>query len=238
MNISLIIPAYNEKNKIREDIKAASDFMVINNFRGEIIVVDDGSLDETSRFAREIPVDQTIDKRVIDYRTNTGKGFAVKKGILEAVSEYIVFIDSGNCVPYSNILRGIKLIQDGICDISHGSRHLPDSLIIRPKKWHRGLASIIFRKFIKLFFKIPLNLTDTQCGLKIYRKEIAHELYHESITKGFLFDIEIILRACKKGYRIKEFPIEWTSDPDSRLSLLKTLFSVFPEIRKINKLLG
>lgn len=238
MDISIIIPVYNEKDKIAEDIKAASEFMVNNSFSGEIIVVDDGSSDETARFAREIPVNDATVIRVIEYKPHTGKGFAVKKGILEAVSDYIIFIDSGNCIPYSNIIRGIHLIQDGICDISHGSRYLPESRIIKPKKWYRGIASYIFRKFIKIFVGIPYNLTDTQCGLKIYRKEIAHELYMECITQGFIFDIEIILRAQKRRYRIKEFPIEWTSDPDSRLSLFTTLFSIFPEIRKVKKVIG
>lgn len=100
------------------------------------------------------------------------------------------------------------------------------------------MTSYVFRKFIQIFVGIPFHLTDTQCGLKIYKKEIAHELYMECITQGFLFDIEIILRASKKGFRIQEFPIEWTSDPDSRLTLFKTVFSIFPEMRKIKKFSG
>lgn len=238
MDISIIIPVYNEKDKITGDIKGASEFLVNFNIKGEIIVVDDGSSDDTAKFVRKVHIDDTTVLKVIDYKPHTGKGYAVKKGILEAVSEYIIFIDSGNCVPFSNIIRGIKLIQDNICDIAHGSRYLPESRIIRAKKWYRGMASYMFRKFIQIFVGIPVHLTDTQCGLKIYRKEIAHELYRECITQGFIFDIEIILRAYKKGYRIQEFPIEWTSDPDSRLALFTTLFSIFPEIQKIKKILG
>lgn len=236
MDLSIIIPVYNEKDKIAEDIKAAEEFMFTNSIQGEIIIVDDGSYDDTAGFARNVPVNSAIDFKVIDYKPHTGKGYAVKAGILEAVSECIMFIDSGSCVPFSNIMRGIRLIHDDICDISHGSRDLPESRIIKRKKWYRKLASFFFRKFIQMYVDIPSHLTDTQCGLKIYRKEIAHELYKECMTQGFMFDIEIILRAQKKGYRIKEFPVEWTSDPDSRLSLFRTLFSIFPEIRKIKEI--
>jgi len=236
MDISIVIPVYNEREKIVGDIKAASDFIVNNNLKGEIIIVDDGSSDETAMFARNVPLNGVSNLKVIGYRSHKGKGYAVKKGILEAVSDYIMFIDSGSCVPFSNIMRGIKLIEDGICDISHGSRYLPESRIIRPKKWHRGMASYLFRRYTNLSVGNPFHLTDTQCGLKIYKKEIAHSLYHECKTYGSLFDIEIILRAYKNGYRIQEFPIEWTSDPDSRLSIFTTLFSIFPELREIKKI--
>lgn len=238
MEISIVIPVYNERNKIAGDIKSASEFLASQTFTGEIIVVNDGSSDGTADYARKATVKDSTGLKIIDYKPHKGKGYAVKQGILETAADYVVFIDSGNCVPYSNILRGINLIRDGKCDISHGSRYLSDSRIIRPKKWYRGLSSYIFRRCIDFFMNIPYQLTDTQCGLKIYRKEIAHALYNECSTDGFLFDIEIILRAHKKGYRILEFPIDWSSDPDSRLSFFKTLFTIFPEIRRLRKNLG
>jgi len=237
MDLSVIIPVYNEKDKIAEDIRAASDFMANLNIRGEIIVVDDGSSDGTAKYARSVPGNHAVILKVIEYQPHAGKGYAVKTGLLDAVSDNIMFIDSGSCVPFSNVLRGIKLIQDNICDIAHGSRDLPESRIIKAKKWYRKIASYIFRKFIQMYTGIPSHLTDTQCGLKIYRKETGHELYGECLSQGFMFDIEIILRAQKKGYRMQEFPVEWTSDPDSRVPFFKTLFLIFPEIRKIKRIL-
>jgi dolichyl-phosphate beta-glucosyltransferase len=156
---------------------------------------------------------------------------------MEAGSDLIMFIDSGNCVPYENISRGIDLFKDGECEMAHGSRFLTESIITRPRKQYRKLVSFLFRKYIRILSRIPKNLTDTQCGLKIYRKETAHELYAACITDGFLFDVEIILRAREKGYRILEFPIEWTSDPDSRLSVSRTFLSIFSEMRTIRKAL-
>jgi len=237
MDLSIVIPVYNEEQKIRHDITAASNFLSGCGMTGEIIVVDDGSSDQTSEVASNTSGDKGVSLKIIAYKEHTGKGKAVKTGIMEAGSDLIMFIDSGNCVPYENISRGIDLLKDGECEIAHGSRFLTESLITRPRKQYRKLVSFFFRKYIRILSRIPKNLTDTQCGLKIYRKETAHELYAACITDGFLFDVEIILRAREKGYRIMEFPIEWTTDPDSRLSVSRTFLSIFSEMRTIRKAL-
>jgi len=238
MDLSIVIPVYNEAQKIRHDIMAASGFLSGHKMTGEIIVVDDGSTDQTSEVVQNTAVAEGVSVKLTGYKEHTGKGKAVKTGIMEAGSGLIMFIDSGNCVPYDNITRGIDLLKSGECDIAHGSRFLARSLITRPRKAYRRMVSFLFRKFIHLLSRIPGNLTDTQCGLKIYPKEIAHELYAACITDGFLFDIEIILRSREKGYRIMEFPIEWTSDPDSRLSVRATFLRIFFELRMIRKALG
>ncbi|MCK5465101.1 MAG: glycosyltransferase, partial [Bacteroidales bacterium] len=219
MDLSIVIPVYNEEQKIRHDILAASNFLSGYGMTGEIIVVDDGSSDQTSEVASNTIEDEGVSLKIIAYKEHTGKGKAVKTGIMEAGSDLIMFIDSGNCVPYENISRGIDLFKDGECEIAHGSRFLTESIITRPRKQYRKLVSFLFRKYMRILSRLPKNLTDTQCGLKIYRKEIAYELYAACISDGFLFDVEIILRAREKGYRIMEFPIEWTTDPDSRLSV-------------------
>ena len=218
MDLSIVIPVYNEEQKIRHDIVAATAFLSEQGMRGEIIVVDDGSDDRTSDVAKETAVDEEVSLKVIGYEKHSGKGRAVKTGIMEAGADLVMFIDSGNCVPYEDVIRGMDLIKNNKCQIAHGSRFLDGSIITRTRKPHRRLASFLFRRSIHLLSRIPEDLTDTQCGLKIYRKGIAHELFAACRTDGFLFDIEIILRAREKGYRIMEFPIVWTSDPDSRLS--------------------
>jgi dolichyl-phosphate beta-glucosyltransferase len=237
MDLSIVIPVYNEEQKIRHDISAASDFLSGYKMTGEIIVVDDGSTDQTSEVGLNTAVDEGVILKIIGYKEHTGKGKAVKTGIMEAGSDLLMFIDSGNCVPYENISRGIDLLKDGKCEIVHGSRFLSKSLIKRSRTPYRKLVSFLFRKYIRVLSRIPRNLTDTQCGLKIYPKAIAHELYAACITDGFLFDIEIILRAREKGYRILEFPIDWTSDPDSRLSVRGIFPRIFSELRTIRKAL-
>ena len=237
MDLSIIIPVYNEQDKIVKDIHAASAFLSGKGMTGEIIVVNDGSTDYTAEVVRSATVDKGIKLELIDGREHTGKGYAVKTGVLRASGDRIIFIDSGNCVPYDNILKGLEVINGRDCMIAHGSRLHPESKIMRPMNLRRKLVSYLFRKYIRIRSHIPKELKDTQCGLKIYEKSVAHELYSECITNGFMFDIEIILRARKKSYGIREFPIEWTSDPDSRLSFRSVLFSIFRELRVIRQAL-
>jgi dolichyl-phosphate beta-glucosyltransferase len=233
MDLSIVIPVYNEGRKIDKDIRLASQFLENRKLSGEIIISDDGSTDDTGIIPSDILDEINVPVEVIDNKKHKGKGFAVRSGILKARGKCVLFIDSGACVSYDEILKGLDLIKTGKCDIAHGSRFLKDSNITRKKQWYRRLASYLFRKSIHVWIRIPIALTDTQCGLKIYRKDVAHELYGDCMTEGFMFDIEIILLAAKAGYKIEEFPISWTADPDSRLSLINTLFSMVPELRRI-----
>jgi dolichyl-phosphate beta-glucosyltransferase len=233
MDISIVIPFYNEAFKISRDISAASDFISKHFSNGEVVVVDDGSTDQGAKEARETPVKPGISLNVLSYQPNKGKGYAVRKGILAARGEIILFIDSGLCIPYSNLTEGIQFIKNDVSDIAHGSRLLPESLIARPRKWHRKLTSYLFRKFIHLYFSF--DLTDTQCGLKIYKKEVGHFLYRHATINGFMFDIEIILLGRRNGYRITEFPVEWFSDTDSRLSFWPAFIQVLSDLYRLKK---
>lgn len=235
--LSIVIPVFNEQEKIRHDLISASNYLSSREMRGEIIVVNDGSTDKTSEVVLATTVEKGVSLQIIDYKEHTGKGFAVRKGVLKAGADTIMFIDSGSCVPFDNIEKGLELLKNKECLIAHGSRFHPESIIKRSKKPFRRLISYLFRRLIRIHSNIPDDLKDTQCGLKIYKKHVAHELYAESITDGFMFDIEIILRAQKKSYSIREFPIEWTSDPDSRLSVRGTIFKMFKELREIQRVL-
>lgn len=238
MELSIIIPVFAERQKIARDIQAASEFLASQRWSGEIIVVDDGSRDDTAAVARSVEVAPNIHLKVIRYDQNIGKGFAIRTGIKAAQGEYIMFADSGLCVPYDNVLRGWHWLKNGVCEIAHGSRKLTASKIQRPQIWYRRITAGIFRWVISHWMKMPAHLTDTQCGFKIYRGDFAHKLYDECETNGFMFDVEIILRATRKGYRIKEFPIEWTCDRDSRLLRTRSARQILRELRDIKRTLG
>jgi len=235
MDISIIIPVLNEQEKIGQDIANAAAFLQNYNLRGEIIIVSDGSEDNTVQVARNT---NCPDVRVIDYRPTRGKGHAVRTGIKDSQGDYVLFIDSGNTIPYTNVAAGLNMIRNGGCDIAHSSRYLPNSRIVAPHILPRRIASFVFRKILLLFMGLPMRFTDTQCGLKIYRGEIARQLYGECITDGFMFDIEIILRAQRQGCKICEFPIEWTADPDSRLSMSRTPMNMVKELLHIKRALA
>ncbi len=236
MIISIVIPVYNEKNKIKDDILAAEDFILRNNFSGEIIIVDDGSDDGTADTANSINISEGIDLHVLNYKPHRGKGFAVKKGFIATKGDFIAFIDSGLCIPYDKISSGIRQIESGECDISHASRKLPESKIIRNKSLLRRIIPGLFRLIFIHWLKIPSNLTDTQCGLKVYKGDIGRKLYEQCKTDGFLFDVEIIMLAVKHGYKVSEFPVEWTADLDSRLSVIKNSLETLKELFNLKRL--
>ncbi len=237
-DISIVIPVFKESKKIAADIKVASEFLLTNHLSGEIIVVDDGSGDNTAKVAKDTIVPAEIDLKVIRVENNRGKGYAVRTGIEQSSGKYVMFIDSGCCVPYKYILDGLELLKRGDCDIAHASRKLSSSKICEPQTYYRRICSAVFRWFLIWAMKIPSKITDSQCGFKIYKGDLARDLYGRCITDGFMFDVEIILLALKKGYRIKEFSIDWTCDRDSRLSPARYLVHVFSELRTIKQVLN
>ncbi len=236
MDLSLIIPAFNESAKIDKDISAADEFFLAHRLEGEILIIDDGSKDDTARKAQQAGNKAETPVRVLRVDPQRGKGFAVRTGVLASQSSFVMFADSGLCVPFIYALKGIQLIQSGKCDIAHGSRKLEESVIHRPQPWHRRIISRIMRLIFIYGLGIP-KLSDTQCGFKIYKGEIAKTLYKSSQCNGFLFDIEIIALAQENGYRIAEFPIEWTADLDSRLSPIKSFKKILKELIRIHKVL-
>jgi dolichyl-phosphate beta-glucosyltransferase len=235
MDLSIVIPVFNEGKKIEKDIRQAVQFLSSQKMTGEIIISDDGSTDDTLHFLKTIETEPPFLLKILDNKNHRGKGYAVKAGILESSGDLVVFIDSGSCVSYSDLLPGINMIRTGQCEIAHGSRFMKDSKITRKKQWYRRIMSSAFRRFIHLWTTIPENLTDTQCGLKIYKREVALDLYQQCITEGFMFDIEIILRGVKAGYKIREIPITWTADLDSRLSPAASFFQMISELGSIKR---
>ncbi|MFC1543284.1 glycosyltransferase [Candidatus Neomarinimicrobiota bacterium] len=238
MDLSIVIPAFEESGKIARDIEAAAAFIEGENLTGEIIVVDDGSQDNTTAAAEATNVPVGVHLNVIRYDTNRGKGYAIRTGMAASQGDYVMFADSGNCVPYENTLRGLEILKSGSCELAHGSRKLAESNIHQAQAWHRRILSRIFHRLMIWILKVPAELTDTQGGFKLYLGNVARKLYGACVTDGFMFDIEIILRAKRTGYRIREFPIEWTSDLDSRLALKRNAAPILAEILALKRTLA
>ena len=233
MHLSIVIPAFNEARKIGADVSAAAEFLVARGLSGEIIVVDDGSTDDTAGVARDAIVPAGVRRLVIRLPANKGKGAAVREGILSSAGDYVLFADCGMCVPFEQSLRGIQMIRSGRCDIAHGSRKLPASRIVLPQSLSRRLLSRVFRLAVGLLMPIGRGLSDTQCGFKVYRGDVARLLYGQCVIDGFMFDIEVLVRARAMGYRVAEFPITWICDRDSRLHPGRTAMNVVRELTRI-----
>ena len=235
MDLSIVIPAFQESQKIARDVEAATKFLQGNSMAGEIIVVDDGSDDDTTAIAQQVRVPSDVHYSVIRNEEHRGKGCAVRTGMLATTGQYAMFADCGLCIPYGDVLQGLEMLREDTCDIAHGSRRMIESDILQDQPWHRRLLSKAFKATVRLLLGVPQRLTDTQCGFKIYKGDIARALYGDCVTDGFMFDIEVILRALKKNLRIEEFPVEWACDLDSRLSVTRTPWPVLAELRALRR---
>ncbi|MHC4597349.1 MAG: glycosyltransferase, partial [Planctomycetota bacterium] len=167
MDLSIVVPAFEESKKIARDVEAAAAFLEGNHFTGQIIVVDDGSKDNTAEAARNVEISPDVELKVIRYQKHRGKGYAVRTGMKDTGGQYVMFSDSGGCVPYEDTLRGLELLKSGACDIAHGSRKMRGCHIEKPQSLYRRLCSRAFHWFVIHDMKIPAEFTDTQCGFKI-----------------------------------------------------------------------
>ncbi len=214
LDLSIVIPAYKEGAKIEADVRAAADFLQRSELRGEILVVDDGSPDDTADRAAALR-GEFPNLIVLSYKPNRGKGHAVRHGVLRARGRIVMFADSGLCAPYDNAKIGIALIDMNMCDVAHGSRRVRGSSAVARPLWRR-VGSTGFKWLSHTVMGIPLSITDTQCGFKLYRREAGRELYEAAFTDGYMFDTELIMRAVRSKWRLLEFPVIWTTDADSR----------------------
>jgi dolichyl-phosphate beta-glucosyltransferase len=233
MDVSIVIPAFNEASKIGRDVEAASEFLAGSGLHGEVIVVDDGSSDGTSGAAAAPDIPPAVERRILRLEKNSGKGAAVRQGILHSRGQVVIYADSGTCIPYSNALSVISKIAAGRLDLALASRRLKETVIRRKQPLRRRIIGRIFRRAAILVAGLPTWVTDSQCGFKAYRGEIAKELFSDLKISGFLFELEIILKAVRRGLRVEEFPVEWTCDLDTRLKPSRQAVTVLKELLQV-----
>lgn len=220
MRLSLVIPAYNEEKRLPAFLQSLRGVSGMD----EIIIVDDGSTDRTAQMAQGF--------RVIRHEKNRGKGAAVRTGVMAAQGELIIFMDADGATPITELPKMIQALQSA--DIAVGNRFLPGAKTERHSTL-RKLSGWIYRKYMSLF---GLGEIDTMCGFKGYRAAAARDLFKDLAEERWLFDAEITYKAVHRGYKIKNFPITWTSKDGSKLdtkTLIKTAFQIWPLIRKIDK---
>ncbi len=229
IDVSIIIPAYNEESRIGRSLQTALDYLRSGSRSFEIIVVDDGSKDKTAEIAESI--DKEI--RVLRQPRNLGKGAAVRRGMLEAVGAVRVFSDADFSTPVYELEKILPEIEKG-ADVCIGSRALNPSLIKKHQPFYREFMGKTFNRIIRVI--LFSGIKDTQCGFKGFTDKAADALFSKASIDGFGFDVEILYIARKMGLSIVETPVEWYNDLRSTVSPIKDSLKMIFEILKIRKL--
>lgn len=233
--ISIVIAAYNEEKRIRKSLVRVKEYLTGQDMDYEIIVVDDGSIDRTSKVLK----DSTSDiphLKIISYEMNKGKGYALRKGALASKGEIVLLTDADLSTPIEELSRLLPLIHDNECDIVIGSRALALSEIIKKQPWWRQSMGKIFNKVVKIL--VLDDFSDTQCGFKIFSGDIARGLFREARIDRFAYDVEILALAKKKGYRISEAPIKWINSPESKVNPIWDSLQMLFDLLRIRSTVG
>ena len=213
---SLIIPAYNEENRIGpflQDLKAK----IPQNW--EVIIVCDGT-DKTAEIARKI--DDRF--RVLSFSKRLGKGGATRKGFLAATGEVIGYVDADGAIPWESIEKVFETVENGEMAAA-GSRWMRNSNVVVRQPLLRVVLGRLYHYFTMLFLGIKIK--DTQCGLKVYKREVVGEVLKKITTSNLSFDTAFLYHAQKTGYNVAEIPITWKDMDGSKVSPFKTAFMMF-----------
>lgn len=227
--LSVVIPAYNEEERIDNSLNTIIRYMENRGYRYEIIVVNDGSTDKTVDIVKNFSVRNKNINLILNEK-NMGKGYSVKKGILESNGEYILFSDSDLSTPIEEIEKLIRYLQEDY-DIAIGSRALPNSDVQIHQSFHRELMGKIFNLITRIL--TLMDIKDTQCGFKCFKKDAAKNIFRRQIINGFSFDVEILYIAKKLGYKIREVPVVWLNSNSTRVNLIKDSIRMFIDLLRI-----
>lgn len=230
MYLSVIIPAYNEEKRLPKTLEEIDKYLRKQDYDYEILVVNDGSKDKTVEIAKGL-ISKIKNLIVTGYKKNRGKGYAVRFGMLEAKGDYRLFTDADNSTSIDHVEKIWPEFKKGF-DIIIGSRDIKGAVLDPPQPWIRKL---ILGEGFKLYRKIIIGLwgiEDTQCGFKCFTKKATEKIFQKCRINRFAFDPEILVIAKKLGYEIKEIPIYWKNDPESKVKF-KSIIKMALDLIKI-----
>lgn len=227
--LSIVIPAFNEEERILTTLRKIKAYLKEKTYPCQIIVVDDGSRDKTPSLVLGLSK-EFKNLTLLKNERNTGKGYSVKRGVMAAQGEYILFSDADLSAPIQEIEKFFPYFEQGF-DVVIGSRALKDSDIkLRQPWWREGMGKT-FNLFVQAI--VFGGIKDTQCGFKCFKREVAHHLFSLARIEGFSFDVEVLFLAKKFGYNIKEVPVVWINSAASKVHPLLDSARMFLELLKI-----
>jgi len=237
-DISIVIPAYNEEVNLSSTLKDISAYLKKKDYSHEVIIVDDGSTDKTVDIA--YPFSALFDSLVILKNSpNRGKGFSVKKGVLSAKGDFVLFMDADNSTRIDQLEKMIPVLKEGY-DIAMGSRRIPGAEVSKSQPFYRIILGNIYIILSKLM--LGSQVQDYNCGFKLYTKEAIKRLFPHLTMNDWSFDSELIYLISKYRLKTREVPVKWEDKSktskvrplrdgiNSFLSLLKIRFNAIKNI--------
>jgi len=232
--VSIIIPAYNESDRISGPLASILNFISTAELNAELIVVDDGSSDDTAKVAENaFAAAPDISTTVIRYEKNQGKGFAVKTGLLAAKADVALFTDADLSTPIEEMSKLVDPIQNGEFDLTFGSRALDRSLIGTHQPWRREQGGRVVNFIIKTMS--GLQFSDTQCGFKAFNMITFRPLLDVMTIDRFGFDVEFLFVASYHKLRLNEIPVRWDDVAGSKVSAVRDTRRMISELNQIRR---
>lgn len=226
---SLVIPAFNEAERIAQTLRAALAYLQHTSAESELIVVDDGSIDATSDVVRGVFENAgKIETRLLERTPNQGKGAAVRAGLTAATRSVALFSDADLSTPIGEAEKLLEPIFAGEVDVTFGSRALDRRLIGDRQAWHREQAGRIFNVAVRVMTGLPF--WDTQCGFKAFRLEPLRAILPTARSNGFGFDVELLFLAHRANLRMREIPVRWNHHEGSKVHMLHDSLHMLQEV--------
>ena len=225
VKLSIIVPSYNEELRLPASLDRIAAYVGASARQTEVLVVDDGSLDQTARVAAAY-ADRIANLRVLQNGVNRGKGYSVRHGMLEAKGEVVLFTDADLSAPIEEADKLLAAI--GQYDLAIGSRAMDRSLIKVHESAFREFAGIVFNKIVRVVLRLPF--VDTQCGFKAFRRERCRIIFEQQRIERFGFDPELLYLARHHGLQSVEIPVRWSHSPATKISMLRDSIQMFVDV--------
>jgi dolichyl-phosphate beta-glucosyltransferase len=221
--LSIVVPAYNEAGRIRDTLERLCHFKELEPYSIELMVVDDGSTDQTVETVSAFP-----GVRLIRNDRNHGKGFTVRHGVLEARGEFVLFTDADLSTPIEEVDKLLPALQSSGADAAVGSRALQRELIGIHQPWLREMAGRFFNLLVRVF--TGLRLHDTQCGFKLFKRSSTRQAFERMRVERFGFDPELLFLIERGGGRVVEVPVRWNDSPATKVRFLRDATRMFLDL--------
>lgn len=226
--VSIVVPAFNEAARIGDSIRKIDQFLQKIHLPVEVIIVDDGSTDNT---ADVVLRSQPAGLRLIRNGENHGKGYSVRQGVRAAKGVYVLFTDADLSAPIEEMDKLLRVATDEGADVVIGSRFIDRTYIEKHQSRFRELGGILFSLMVRLL--LGLRIQDTQCGFKLFHRERSRPIFEKLTTSGFGFDPELLFLSRRNGLCIREVPVRWSHSDGSKVKLWRDGIRMFTDLLRI-----